>query len=82
MFWAYEGQLAVREGNWKLVLNGKLDFGRAVPDAVHLSDLETDPGERINVSWAFPDKARELQEALTRWYAQFRPETPVSETDG
>ena len=32
LFWEYHGQLAVREGNWKLVLNGKLDFDRVVPE--------------------------------------------------
>ena len=44
LFWEYQGQLAVREGDWKLVLNGKLDFDRVVPDQVHLSDLSRDPG--------------------------------------
>ena len=44
LFWEYQGQLAVREGDWKLVLNGKLDFDRVVPDQVHLSDLSRIPG--------------------------------------
>ncbi|MGO4538768.1 sulfatase family protein [Paenibacillus sp. 2TAB19] len=72
LFWSYEGQLAVREGKWKLVLNGKLDFGRQAPDAVHLSDLEHDPGERNNLREQYPDKARELEEAVTRWYDELR----------
>ena len=39
VFW-----LAVRSGKWKLVLNGKLDFDRKVPETVFLCDLEGDPG--------------------------------------
>ncbi|QHW33468.1 sulfatase-like hydrolase/transferase [Paenibacillus rhizovicinus] len=74
LFWSYEDQLAVREGSWKLVLNGKLDFGREAPDAVHLSNLETDPGERSNLSLQFPDKVRELREAVIHWYEQSHQE--------
>lgn len=46
ILWEYSQQLAIRKGNFKLVLNGKLDFTRAHSDAVHLADLETDPGEK------------------------------------
>lgn len=75
IFWAYEHQLAVREGKWKLVLNGKLDFGRTAADAVHLSDLEADPGERMNVSDLHPEITAALREAVVNWYGQFSRET-------
>lgn len=55
MFWEYQGQLAVREGNWKLILNGKLDFDREGPDRIHLSDLSKDPGERANLAGQYPE---------------------------
>ncbi|WP_274365834.1 sulfatase-like hydrolase/transferase [Paenibacillus thermotolerans] len=70
MYWEYNGQLAVREGKWKLVLDGKLDFNRSQPDAVHLSDLEEDPGERINLKDKHPELAKRLEQDLRNWYAQ------------
>jgi arylsulfatase A-like enzyme len=74
IYWSYENQLAVREGTWKLVLNGKLDFNRTAADAVHLSDLETDPGERVNLADQHSEKTAELKEAVLNWYSQFRQE--------
>lgn len=75
LFWEYGSQLAVREGNWKLVLGGKLDFDRTQPDAVHLSDLSTDPGERINVKERFPDVAERLERDARVWYEQLKEQT-------
>ena len=69
LFWEYHGQLAVRQGKWKLVLNGKLDFHRDQPDAVHLSDLEADPGERINLADRYPELVEELSRAVREWLA-------------
>ncbi|MFK7695238.1 sulfatase-like hydrolase/transferase [Paenibacillus sp. HJGM_3] len=70
LFWEYGDQLAVREGKWKLVLNGKLDFSRSQPDAVHLSDLEADPGERINLKDIHPELANRLELELRSWYEE------------
>lgn len=69
LFWAHEHQLAIRRGKWKLVLNGKLDFTRSQPDAVHLSDLESDPGERINLADKEPSITTELTTAVKAWAA-------------
>ncbi|MFC5448949.1 sulfatase family protein [Paenibacillus aestuarii] len=74
LFWEYGDQLAVREGKWKLVLNGKLDFSRTAVDAVHLSDLEQDAGERVNLAEQFPDVARRLEEDVRRWYRSLHEE--------
>ncbi|WP_336789544.1 sulfatase-like hydrolase/transferase [Paenibacillus sp. MMO-177] len=71
IYWSYENQLAVREGKWKLVLNGKLDFSRTAADTVHLSDLEADPGERVNESEQYAQKTAELKEAVLNWYSGF-----------
>ncbi|MDF2714597.1 MAG: sulfatase [Paenibacillus sp.] len=70
IFWEYGSQLAVREGKWKLVLGGKLDFNRSQPDDVHLSDLEADPGERINLKDEFPDISNRLERDVRNWYAR------------
>lgn len=70
LFWEYSGQLAVRRGDWKLVLDGKLDFSRTQPDAVHLSNLREDPGERNNVASAHPDLVQELTIAVKKWYQE------------
>lgn len=67
VFWAYNGQTAVREGRWKLVLNGKLDFTRAQPDAVHLSDIVADPGERTNLADREPETVARLSAAIREW---------------
>lgn len=72
LFWAYEDQAAVREGDWKLVLNGKIDFTEAAPDPVHLSDLRSDPSERHNLRDEFPDIAERLEKAVREWLARVR----------
>ncbi|MGG4046934.1 sulfatase family protein [Paenibacillus favisporus] len=69
VFWEYGSQLAVRDGKWKLVLGGKLDFDRTQPDDVHLSDLEADPGERVNLKDEFPEIAQRLEKDVRQWYA-------------
>lgn len=70
MFWEYAGQLAVRQGRWKLVLNGKLDFSRTAADPVHLSDLSADPGERENLAGQHPELVRQLAEEAKVWAAE------------
>ncbi|GIO29484.1 MULTISPECIES: sulfatase-like hydrolase/transferase [Paenibacillus] len=72
IFWEYGSQLAVREGKWKLVLGGKLDFDRLQPDDVHLSDLEADPGERVNLKDQFPELASRLEGEIRAWYEQLK----------
>lgn len=67
LFWEYDGQLAARRGDWKLVLDGKLDFSREAPEPVHLSDLSSDPGERANAASLHPELVGELREAAQSW---------------
>ncbi|GGH73552.1 sulfatase-like hydrolase/transferase [Pullulanibacillus pueri] len=66
-FWEYSGQLAVREGKWKLVKDGMLDFDRKVADSLHLSDMEADPGEQKNLVDQYPDLAARLERDLEAW---------------
>lgn len=69
IFWEYNGQRAVREGPWKLVLNGKLDFSRTAADAVHLSNLDDDPGERVNLREQHPELVAQLTADVHAWFA-------------
>jgi arylsulfatase A-like enzyme len=65
--WEYAGQLAVRQGGWKLVLDGKLDFARPAADPVHLADLASDPGERVNLADRRPQLVEQLRADAQAW---------------
>lgn len=69
LFWEMGQQTAVRRGRWKLVLNGQLVEGASPEDDVHLSDLEADPGERVNLRYREPELAAELTRAAEEWRA-------------
>lgn len=69
LFWEMGGQNAMRRGNYKLVLNGQLVEGAPPADAVHLSDLSTDMGEKINLAGELPDLTAEMTAAVTQWRA-------------
>ena len=72
LFWSYGDQAAVREGDWKLVLNGRIDFTETAPDAVHLSDLGSDPSERVNLKDEYPEVAKRLNEAVREWLEEMK----------
>ena len=72
--WANGPQLAIRKGRWKLVLNGIEHDGTAEgekpltgEDAVFLSDVVSDPGERRNLRRVEPGVADELQTLVNKW---------------
>jgi arylsulfatase A-like enzyme len=69
LFWEMDGQTAVRRGNWKLVLNGRLEEGAPPEDDVHLADLSADPGERHNLKDEQAQLAAELTAAAEVWRA-------------
>ena len=77
IFWEYgPNQLAVREGNWKLVLNGREDDvddrdwrsrnGLEVVD-LHLADLSSDPSEKVNLVEQESELVERLRQAVTSW---------------
>jgi arylsulfatase A-like enzyme len=79
LFWNQGGQLAVRKGRWKLVLNGRLfdrrpDGQNPLPgdDAVWLSGLEKDPGESRNLRHMNPNIADELSTLAYSWQATLK----------
>jgi arylsulfatase A-like enzyme len=69
LFWEIGDQTAVRRGKWKLVLNGQLVEHEDPIADVHLSDLETDPGEAINLADEEPAITAELKQLAEEWRA-------------
>jgi arylsulfatase A-like enzyme len=72
--WSEGPQLAIRQGNWKLVLNGATHDGTPEgsqslqgDDAVFLSDLEHDPGESRNLRHQNPQMADHLETLVRQW---------------
>lgn len=74
IFWANGNQLAVRRGKWKLVIDG-IEYGRTPEskkpltgeDALFLSDLEKDPGEKTNLRRQYPTIVDELATIAHNW---------------
>ena len=67
LFWEMEGQTAARKGRYKLVLNGQLVEGEEQRAEVFLSDLESDPGEKHNLSEELPELCEEMKEKALNW---------------
>lgn len=67
IFWEMEGQTAVREGNYKLVLNGQLVESEPPQDKVFLSDLANDPCEANNIAEQYPEITEKLKCAAEQW---------------
>lgn len=69
IFWEMEGQTAVREGKYKLVLNGRLVEEAEPSEPVFLADLEADPSETHNLASEMPELAKRLTEDALKWRA-------------
>jgi arylsulfatase A-like enzyme len=74
IYWANDKQLAVRQGRWKLVLDGIVYDGTehgdkplTGDDAVFLSDLESDPGETHNLRHQHPEMVDDLTTKARAW---------------
>ena len=67
LFWEMEGQTAVRKGNYKLVLNGRVVESDKPRAEVFLSDLSKDPGEKHNLAGELPEISSELEKAALEW---------------
>jgi arylsulfatase A-like enzyme len=75
--WSEGPQLAVRRGDWKLVLNGVTHDGTpdgneplTGDDAVFLSNVKNDPGEQHNLRHQHPEVADQLQTLVHEWRKQ------------
>ena len=67
LFWEMEGQTAVRRGDYKLVLNGRLEEGEPPRAPVFLADLRADPGEKHNLADTMPELCAELTDLALQW---------------
>lgn len=64
IFWEYEKQQAVRQGDWKLVVNPP-----GLSEKVWLTNIRADIGETRNLAASEPQTLKRLQDALTAWKA-------------
>jgi arylsulfatase A len=65
-----KSQWAIREGNWKLVVNGPATEyqEREIPaEEIFLSNLAKDPGETINLAKDYPEVVKELTASHNEW---------------
>ena len=69
IFWEMEGQTAVRRGDYKLVLGGRLAESEGERAPVWLSDLKNDPGETVNLAEKMPELCEQLTRAALEWRA-------------
>ena len=67
IYWEMEEQTAVRSGDYKLVLNGRLVEGGEKRADVFLSNVVNDPGERVNLAESMPDIASSLTRSALEW---------------
>ena len=61
MFWSFEDGLAMRDGDWKLVLGEEGD------DEPKLFNLAEDLGETTNLAAEHTDRAARMAEAARAW---------------
>jgi len=69
LFWEMDRQTAVRQGKYKLVLNGVLEEHRLPRALVFLSDLSADMAESKNLALELPEVAARLTKAALAWRA-------------
>jgi arylsulfatase A-like enzyme len=73
LYWRFGGQMAIRQGDFKLVRydsNADTNTGERQPvTATKLYNLSKDIGENIDLAATMPDKVNELQEQWDEWNA-------------
>ncbi|WP_321469881.1 sulfatase-like hydrolase/transferase [uncultured Paludibaculum sp.] len=67
MFWSFNQERAVRQGDWKLILNPPKFPGEETGAKMWLSNLEADPGEKRNMAGSEPERVRQLTEKIRAW---------------
>ncbi|MBM3794043.1 MAG: sulfatase [Acidobacteria bacterium] len=73
LFWEYQGQLAIRRGNWKLMLGPKLGLNENAVAPRWLSNLKEDPAEQRNWMEQAPgDLVAALEKRLRKWAGQLK----------
>jgi len=73
LYWAHEGNRAIRQGKWKLVAGADYDSFRwwgteEVPaDAWELYDLEADRSEQNDLASAYPERVEQMSNLWLCW---------------
>lgn len=67
LYWWQGDQLAIRDGDWKLILNPCIDLDEVLTDGTFLVHLTTDPGETMNQNDCQPKLTTRLQNDLYSW---------------
>jgi arylsulfatase A-like enzyme len=67
VFWEYDGQRAIRRGEWKYMENYREGLGSPMVKEAWLSNLKEDAGEKENFLGRAPEVTRELKERLANW---------------
>jgi hypothetical protein len=70
--WQQRDQWAVREGDWKLVVNG-LDTDRSPlegAEKIFLSNLAQDASERVNIAGSHPEVVKRLTSLHNQFVAE------------
>ncbi len=70
LYWQQGKQWAVREGDWKLVVNGRDSGKGGKTDRIFLSNLAKDPRERNNLAEDHPEIVQRLERLHETWAAQ------------
>jgi arylsulfatase A-like enzyme len=67
LFWEFDNQRSVRQGDWKLILNPPQFPGDPITDKIWLSNLEADRSEKKNLADQYPDRVKSMLERLRAW---------------
>jgi arylsulfatase A-like enzyme len=68
LYWRFGQQMAIRQGDWKLVrYDPVVDGGQGRATAPKLYNLATDVGEATDLTAQHPEKVKELQSAWDEW---------------
>ena len=77
LYWRFGGQLAIRQGDWKLVkapgiVANAENWGNGIvtTDGAELYNLAEDIGEKNNLAAKYPEKVKELAANWNKWNAE------------
>jgi hypothetical protein len=74
MHWQWQKSWVVREGNWKLIVNGRHRIDAERVDPVHLASLTDEQPERENHAAKHPEVVERLRRLHNQWARAVAPE--------